>query len=67
MNERTMLILETLCSSNQFLSLLDQIDNDIQFILKKGWAEIRLTIPNEIRITDEGRKALFRERRLMHE
>ncbi len=65
MNPRTARLLEALRDNHYNISLLDQVDDDIQLILKKGWAQIWPTMGSVsvkvIGITAEGQKALLRE------
>ncbi len=64
MNPRTMRLLEALNHDHYYLSLTDQVDEDILLILKNGWAKTWPTQAlgfNAIGITSEGRKALSRE------
>ncbi len=67
MNPRTMLLLEALSNDHYYLSVTDEVDEDIQFILKNEWAT---TWPTQglgyksIGLTKEGREALSREKEI---
>ncbi len=67
MNPRTMRLLEALNHDHYYLSLTDQVDEDILLILKNEWATTWNTQGlgfNGIGITKEGRKALLREKEI---